>query len=345
MSPPLLNRETPFVIVFNAASGSGDARRAQAEMTEVLNAGHQEHEFFVVEDPKQLQDLARRAAEKAVQRNGAVIVAGGDGTINAVAQATLKTGRPFGIVPQGTFNYTTRARAIPLDTALATHALLNARLSAMQVGLVNEKVFLVNASLGLYPQLLEERETYKSQYGRTRGVALWAGLRTLLRDHRQLTLEIEHDTERELVRTTSLFVGNNPLQLEQAGLPEAQAVQRRRLAAVIVKPRKTRSLLWLAARGALGQLGGAANVRNFAFKRLVVSPARGNYMRPFKVATDGEICFMQPPLVFRVASESLWLMTPAAESESTVTPVASGSGTADPAGMSGRDDRTKEPAA
>src|SRR6185436_12591289 len=153
-------------------------------------------------------------------------------------------------------------------------------------------------------------EAYKSRYGRYRVVAFWSGLMTLLRDHRQLVLEIEHDRERELVRTPALFIGNNALQLERAGLPEAEDVQNRRLAGVLVRSAGSLDLLWLALRGALGQLAGAERVRDFAFRRMVVSPHRRR-QRPVKVATDGEIVWLKPPIVFAVAPRPLLLMIPA----------------------------------
>ncbi|MEO8179021.1 MAG: diacylglycerol kinase family protein [Deltaproteobacteria bacterium] len=309
---PLLSADTPFFIVLNHASGSGDGRAAQPQMQELLMAQGRRHEFFVVEDPQQIGRVAQRAAETAERASGAVIVAGGDGTINAVAQATLPTGRPFGIVPQGTFNYTPRSHGIPLDVEQATLALSSATIKPMQVGLVNDHVFLVNASLGLYPELLEDREAYKGRYGRYRAVAFWSGLMSLLRDHRQLVLEIEHDRERELVRTPALFIGNNALQLERAGLPEAEDVQNRRLAGVLVRSASSLELLWLALRGALGQLAGAERVRDFAFRRMVVSPHRRR-QRPLKVATDGEIHWLKPPIVFSIAPQPLLLMVPARE--------------------------------
>ena len=36
----------------------------------------------------------------------------------------------------------------------------------VQVAAVNERIFLVNASVGLYPGLLEDREAYKARFGR-----------------------------------------------------------------------------------------------------------------------------------------------------------------------------------
>jgi diacylglycerol kinase family enzyme len=262
-----------------------------------------------------LPAIAQRAAEAAVRDDGAVVVAGGDGTINAVAQAVLPTGRPFGIVPQGTFNYSPRAHGIPLDTTAAARALLSAKLKPVQVGLVNERVFLVNASLGLYPELLQDREQYKREYGRKRSVALMAGLRTLMQEHRPLRVEIEHDAGREVLQTLSIFVGNNPLQLEQVGLPQAEDVQRRRLAAVIVKPVGSMKLVFLAVRGLLGQLGAAESARDFSFRTMAVQPLGGAARRPMRVAVDGEIFWSQPPLHFSVAPQTLMLMVPGEESQ------------------------------
>lgn len=307
----LLTAETPLFIVFNTASGSRDAERSRRTMQDILTAEGRTHTFLPVDDPRRLREIARHAASAAAQRQGAIVVAGGDGTINCVAAAALETGRPFGIVPQGTFNWSSRAHGIPLDTAEATRALLHARLEPMQVGVINDRIFLVNASLGLYPQLLQEREVYKRRYGRRRSVALWAGLGTLLRAHRRLTLEIEHDREREVVQTPTLFVGNNALQLEQVGLPPRDGSEALRLSAVLLKPTGTLSLLRLALRGTLGRLGEDDHVRDFRFASMTVRPRRGFGLAPLKVATDGEIHWMRPPLRFSVAPQPLLLMVPA----------------------------------
>ena len=297
-------------IICNAGSGSSDAREARQQIEDVLAAGRRRHDFIIIDDPKRLPDIARQAAEAALRDNGAVVVAGGDGTINTVAQAVLPTGRPFGIVPQGTFNYSPRAHGIPLDTTAAAQALLTARLKPVQVGLVNERVFLVNASLGLYPELLQDREEFKREHGRKRSVAMLAGLRTLLREHRSLMVEVEHDSGREVIQTPSIFIGNNPLQLEQVGLAQAEDVQRRKLAAVIVKPVGRFTLIGLAVRGMLGQLGEAEGVRDFAFRSMTVRPLSGSARRGMKVAVDGEVFWSQPPLKFSIAPQPLLLMVP-----------------------------------
>ncbi len=314
MADSVLAPNAPFHIVSNAGSGSKDAHEARQQIEAVFAAARRPHEFILIDNPDQLQSSAKRAVEAASRSGGAVVVAGGDGTINAVVQAVLPSRRPFGIIPQGTVNYSSRAHGIPLDVAEAAKSLLTARIKPVQVGLVNDRAFLVNASMGLYPELLQDREQYKRQYGRRRSVALWSGLMTLMRNHRQWVLEVEHDAGRERVVTPSIFVGNNALQLEQIGLDEADDVKHRgRLAGVIVKPVSTAALLWLAVRGMLGQLEEEERVRDFSFESMTVRLLSRVGRRGIKVAVDGEIFWCRPPLTFQVAAQPLMLLAPAAE--------------------------------
>src|SRR5690606_5437963 len=186
---------------------------------------------------------------RARDQGGAVVAVGGDGTLSAVAQGVLDAGLPFGIVPQGTFNYFGRTYGISQDTEAAARALLAARPEPVQVGLVNDRLFLINASLGLYPQLLEDREAYKKRYGRSRVVALWSALMTLARAHRQLSLQLEHQGQTRTLRTPTIVVGNNALQLEQIGIAEADALRQGQLVAMGVRPVGTLALYGLVLRG------------------------------------------------------------------------------------------------
>ena len=125
--------------------------------------------------------MATEAATLAVARGTAVVAVGGDGSLNTVAQAAHAAGCPMGVIPYGTFNYFARTHGIPTDPAAAVRLLLDAHPSPVQVAALNNRLFLVNASLGLYPELLQERETFKARFGRSRWVAFVAAGATLLR--------------------------------------------------------------------------------------------------------------------------------------------------------------------
>lgn len=297
----------PLFIVMNAGSGDKDAAKREAAVREVLNRAGRPHHIWRVTDSRELPQLARHAVDLAKRQNGIVVAAGGDGTINAVAQAVLAGGCRFGVLPQGTFNYFSRSHGIPPDPAQAAEILLHGVVRPVQAGLVNGRFFLVNASVGLYPKLLENREIDKQKFGRTRLVALFSALMTLLRRQRQLALSLEEGGEREVMRISTLVVENNPLQLEEVGLPEADAVQQGELAAIVVRARGIPQMLSLLARAALGRLAEADTVSDFSFTSLTV---RTPHPKPIKVATDGEINWLVPPLVFRVAPHPLLLVVP-----------------------------------
>src|SRR5688500_14313703 len=300
--------DAPFFVVLNAGSGHSDTGTARDAIAAVLTAARRAHEIIRVDDPEKLRDISRETVAKAQQHHGIVVAAGGDGTLNAVAQATLGSGCPFGVIPQGTFNYFGRTHGISSDTTEATLALLSSDVHPVQVGLVNDRVFLVNASLGLYPQILEDREEQKGLHGRSRVVAAWAALVTIFRGFRPMLIRLERDGRAHELRTLTLFVGNNRLQLEQVGL-DAGVAEVGKLAAILLPPVSTLSLLWLCARGAMGDLGRAYVVDTFALTSLTVTLSNRR-IRRLKVAADGETAWMNTPIEFRVAPEPLLLLRP-----------------------------------
>ena len=303
-------RSGPLFIVMNAASGHKDSGDEQQIISDVFSAAGRKFEFLEIDKPASIGAVCAKAVALAQAQGGVVVAAGGDGTVNAVAAAVLRSGCPFGVLPQGTFNYFGRTNGIPQDAKAAAQALLGASISPVSVGEVNGRVFLVNASLGLYPQLLEDRETWKQQFGRSRLVAFASGLATVLQARSQLKLEIELAGNITALRTPTLFIGNNHLQLAQVGINEADAdaVNRGELTGIAVRPIGTLALLGLLARGVIGRLGDADSIDSFSFRKLNVM-MRGK--RRVKVATDGEISWMTPPLVFQVADTPLLLMVPA----------------------------------
>lgn len=323
--------EPPLFFVINGGSGRQNVDAARRAIALAMRLAARTHEIFVIEDAGSLKTTINKAIEATEAHNGAVVAVGGDGTINAVATAAHEAGCLFGAIPQGTFNYFGRTHGIPEDIAAALDDLLHGEPVPVQVGQVNDRIFLVNASVGLYPELLEDREKFKRRYGRSRLVALWSALVTAFRRHRYLDLALEQGGEQVKLRTTTLFVGNNRLQLEQVGMPQAESVKQGQLAAIAVNPVGTMAMLWLAARGALGRLADAENIMGFSFRRLSVVPLgllrgmrrpdgtrhkaykKNPRKRRIKVAIDGEIIWLHAPLEFRVAPKPLLLIKRARE--------------------------------
>lgn len=302
----------PLFIVLNAGSGRTETSQVRAFIEGALARASRTFTVYEVGAAAELSRAASDAVAAARAQGGVVVAAGGDGTINTVAQATLGSGCSFGVLPLGTFNYFSRAHGIPSDWDEACRILLGPRAYQVQVGLVNDRVFLVNGSIGLYPELLEEREDAKRRLGRSRLVAFGAALKTLFTAHLRLRLDIESKQGRRSVVTPTLFVGNNRLQLERVGLG-GRALDEHRLTAVTLAPVGAVGMLSLLLRALFGRLGDAPEVTSFDFDRMTVRSRVGS--RRFKVATDGEVTLMRSPLTFRAAPDALWLIRPSERRE------------------------------
>src|SRR3989344_2257725 len=206
-----------------------DLLRAKLEGVPAL----QEHDvvWHVPDQRGDIVQLARDAAQAALA----------DGGLGGVA------GVPLGVVPMGTFNYFSREHGLALDPEAAVQdmlqALRNGDLRPVQVGFVNRRVFVVNASVGLYPKMLADREMASRRFGRKRWVAVAAAVWSMFRPSAGRRWRVVMKTDRgaqaqqEEHLVTTLFVGNNPLQLDRMGLPQAQTVaDGGKLAVVMLKP-------------------------------------------------------------------------------------------------------------
>lgn len=299
----------PFFLVMNNGSGSRDAAETRETIESTLTRAGRRFELMPVDDASQLIATAKRALQLAIEQNGIVVAVGGDGTLSAVSEVVLGSGVPFGILPQGTFNYFGRTYGISQDTEAALACLLDAVIQPVDIGMLNGRTFLVNASLGLYPQLLEDREAYKRRYGRSRLIALWSALVTLMHAHRSLHVQIDLEGQpRRHLTTPTIVVGNNALQLEQLGFDQVDEIERHHLVAMTSRSRGTLALYGLLIRGLLRRLGDADNVISFGFDTMTVRPRRSR--KRLKVAMDGEICWMSAPLTFSVAPDKLPLLVP-----------------------------------
>lgn len=308
-----IDPEAPLQFVINAAAGSSDANTKRERIESVLRAEGRRGELHFC-TPAELAKVAHEKAQRALAVHTAVVAVGGDGTLNTVAQAAHAAGCAMGVVPRGTFNYFARTHGIPVDPVEAVRVLLRSTPVPVQVVGVNDRLFLVNASLGLYPDLLEDREAYKARFGRSRWVAFVAACSTLLRAQRKLRVHIETGGTVRDVQTLTLFVGNNRLQLQQLGAEPEDTVAGTpgagSMAALMLRPIGTLSMIGLMLHGAMGRLGESAGVERFEFQHMVVKPTLSQGRRGVKVAFDGEVATLRAPLDFRVLAEPLHLLAP-----------------------------------
>lgn len=304
----------PFFILINVSSGSRGERREALVESSFQEAGAVAN-LIPFRSSSHLSEIVRRTAERALEEGGTMVVAGGDGTINSSLPSLLEYELPLGILPSGTFNYVAREFGIPLDLKEAVKALVTGRIIEVPVGQVNTRPFLVNASLGLYPSLLEDRERAKRKYGRNRPLALTSSMISLVtRRAQKFELEVQRGSAEDgplgaphELEIATLFIGNNALQLKRLGF-EPSASQNELTAIALRTPTPLR-LLELGTRAAFGSLANAKDILSFPFETLTAR-VRNTYRKGVKVALDGEIMRLHSPLTIRSSPRKLRLIVP-----------------------------------
>lgn len=294
--------EGPVAILANAGAG----KKAAARMETLLQPFHDSGlhpDVHLIRNGKTLPAEAARIAKGGYR---SVIAAGGDGTICTVATALAGTGIALGVIPMGTFNYFARSLGLPNDPEQAIAALLTGQLQTVSAGEVNGKLFLNNASLGLYPALLEQREAAYAKWGRSRLAAYWSALRTLATYDRPSRLRVTFDGKIDHLRSPMVFVAQSAFQLEESGLEGADMIRDGKFAIYIAPELRRWQVLVFALKMALRA---ARPYRDFtligADEMLVETRNRRR-----TIARDGEREKMQSPFHFRVLPDALTVIVP-----------------------------------
>lgn len=301
----------PVVVLANAGSGKKAAARIEALLQPLRDSGP-EVTVRLIRDGRRIPAEARRARDGGF---ATVIAAGGDGTICGVATELAGSGIAMGIIPLGTFNFFARSLGLPNDPGPALDALMTGELREVSAGEVNGKLFLNNASLGLYPALLESREAAYARFGRSRLSAYWSALRTLATYDRPSRLRVTVDGKTGHHRSPVVFVAHNAYQLGQYGMQDGVDLIRQGKLAIYIAPELRRwQLLGFALRMFLRT---ARPYRDFTLEsgtELVIETRA----RRRTIARDGERDRMAAPFTFRRLPDALTVIVPAAKPEAGV---------------------------
>ena len=251
--------------------------------------------------------LAARAKAAADAGAELVIAAGGDGTVSAVAGALVGTRAALGILPLGTLNHLARDLGIPFDLGQAAAVIGAGQQRVIDVARLNDRIFVNNSAIGLYPLFVADREGQEQRLGRSKRLSMFvAGLRTLARfHHHRLTLTID-EGQSETIETPLLFVGNNDYRLDLGSAGQRDSISDARLS-VIVMRRMGRAGFFIAMLRALaGRSLPGDMIKLDDVQRLTVASRRSC----LTVSSDGETERLAPPLDYRIDPAALRVMAP-----------------------------------
>jgi diacylglycerol kinase family enzyme len=257
-------------LLINPRSGKGspDASELAAEAKELGIRTH------VLREGDDAAALARAADADALG------IAGGDGSLALVAEVSLERDLPFVCVPFGTRNHFARDLGLDRNDPVAALRGFAGSERRIDVGRADERLFLNNASLGVYARLVHRREGHRRRRETFARVRAW----TILLTHRH-PLGITIDGEP--IESRIVLVANNAYELD--------------LPSVGSRERLDEGRLYLYSPG--------ADPSERRGERFVVDAAEHR----LQAAIDGEPEVLRTPIEFRVEARALRVLVPPGE--------------------------------
>jgi YegS/Rv2252/BmrU family lipid kinase len=233
------------------------------------------------------------------------VAAGGDGTINSVIQPLIHTDAILGVIPAGTYNHFAKDLGIPLSWREALEVVVSGATRPIDTACINERFFVNNISMGLYPELVARREEKGRDYPRWKA-RLYAAFGTLQKfPHVAVTLDSEH--HQEVIRTHVLMISNNSYDLSRLGIEAPRlALEEGRLSVYWLPHMPRVSLTRFVAHYLAGRVREAPGFRSFRTSRIKVDSSKQH----LHIGVDGELVTMATPLLITIAPQSLSVKVP-----------------------------------
>ena len=228
--------------------------------------------------------------------------------MSTVASALVAHGRsiPLGVLPLGTLNHFAKDLGLPLTLAEAAGVIGQANVSEVDVGMLNDRVFINNSSLGVYPRLVLERDSHRGRFGLGKWPAMLLAILKTFRRFPMVSVRIE--TPDRVIRRKSplVFVGNNEYQLDLLKVGARKCLNGGNLALYVTNAQSRWGMLCLSVRALFGRLNQARDFEAICLDECWIETRR----RRLHVALDGEVIKLHPPLHYRILPGALRVFLP-----------------------------------
>jgi len=296
------------VVILNGKGGTVARMGLAAARLEIVKAFavHGIEAEVILVRGKTIARLIEKRTATAAAAPPAIVAAGGDGTVNAVAQVLAGTAVPFGILPLGTLNHFARDLGLPLEIAGAVAVIASGTAAAVDAAEVNGRIFVNNSAIGLYPNIVRDRDRQLRQSRRAKWLAMALALFRGLRRPpiRRLTIEAEDWVRPH--KTPLAFVGNNMYDTSFPTLGRRHTLAGGALCLFIAKAHGPFGIIRLLLRAVFGRLNQARDFEQHCLRTLTIHSRH----RRLPVSLDGEVAILTTPLTYRIRPGALRVFVP-----------------------------------
>jgi diacylglycerol kinase family enzyme len=264
-------------------------------------AGHE-----VTLDVIEPSEICDRIDAAVKQNYDALLIGGGDGSINAAANRLMGKRTALGILPLGTMNRLARELEISLGLDQMAGELADAERVQIDVAEVNGNIFLCNSFIGLPPMITERRQSLRGKGFFERMAGYFRLPLDISRNMRRLALQIDDQQQQRVVRALTVVVSNNSYAEEPNIIPRRKALDEGTLGLYISRHYSLAQTVWLLIRAAFGQWHGDPRFERQQLHKLTIN-SRHSHLR---IANDGELMKLKTPLNYVIRPKALTVLVP-----------------------------------
>ena len=292
-------------VLLNAAAGlrPGPVQAEAARVRDLFAGVGVEAEVRQVPGP----DLLAAAREAAASDTDVVVMGGGDGTISAGAGGLADTGKPMGVLPLGTLNHFARDLCIPGGIEDAVRNVAEGIVREVDLGEANGRIFVNNSSIGLYPAAVSLRDAWMERQSMHKWVAMGRAALATLREFPVVRVTLRVEEGGVNLTTPMVFIGNNRYDTRLFSLGKRPALDEGALWVYLARDAGRFRFVRLALRALVGRLDDSRDFQGLALEQMVVEDRRRRLLR---VAFDGEVGHVSPPLRYRIRPRALRVIVP-----------------------------------
>ena len=292
----------PIDVVVNAIAGSAECTAFVDELRNLVNHDSRWRIAIAFSGPE-LQRLVDRAVKSDSQ---IVVAAAGDGTVNTVANRLVGTSKALGVLPLGTLNHFAKDLHLPLNLEDAVATIAEGNAIEVDTADVNGHKFVNNSSLGLYPHIVTERQKRQRLLGWGKWPAfLWAAW-SVLKRYPFVEVRLIADGRSFRRRTPLVFIGNNRYEMEGLNIGARASLQEHQLSLYTTNQTNRIGLVVLALRALFKRLRMDNDFLEVCTTEIWINTRH----RHLRVALDGEVTVLIPPLHYTILPHSLRVIVP-----------------------------------
>lgn len=276
-----------LVVVYNSKGGG---KFTATSLKELFAAHNVEIEKMIPVD-----DSLDEAIAPFISSGVTIAVIGGDGTISSMAGKIMGSKATLAPLPGGTLNHFTKDLGVNQDMNEAIANLQAASVHLVDVGTVNETVFINNSSIGLYPSSLRFRDRFEKFLGKWLAATI-ASIRALVR-FRTYRVTVDDET----FTTPFVFVGNNIYKLDGVNGGVRESLDGGVLSVFIARTSSRIVLFKIVLFAVIGKM---RLLDEFDERQTTKLRIESNRKR-MSVSRDGEVRHIKPPLVYEIKKSML----------------------------------------